>query len=68
MGTVNGGTMNKRYGEVTEMLSRKKIDFCCLQETRLKGDHSDTEGGYTFFLKGCKEGTTGVGMIVAEKW
>ena len=51
MGTVNVGTMNKRCGEVTEMLRRRKLDFCCLQETRWKGEHSKTEGGYKFFLE-----------------
>ena len=49
VGTVNVGTMNKRYREVAEMLRRRKIDFCCLQETRWKGEHSRTEGGYKFF-------------------
>ena len=34
MRTVKVGTMDKRCGEVTEMLRRKKLDFCCLQETR----------------------------------
>lgn len=68
MGTVNVGTMTKRYGEVTEMLRRRKIDFCCLQETRWKGESNKTDGGYKFLWKGCKEGTAGVGMMVAEKW
>ena len=67
IGTANIGTMNKRYGEVAEMLRRRKIDFCCLQVTRWKGEHSRTEGGFKFFWKGCKEGTAGVGMMVAEK-
>jgi hypothetical protein len=66
--TVNVCTMNKRYGEVAEMLRRRKIDFCCLQETIWKGDHIRTEGGYKLSWKGCKEGTAGVGMMVAEKW
>jgi hypothetical protein len=68
IGTVNVGSMNKRCGEVTDMLRRRKLDFCCLQETRWKGEHSRTEGGYKFFWKGCKDGTAGVGMMVAEKW
>ena len=58
----------KSYGEVAKMLRKRKIDFCCRQETKWKGEHSRTEGGYTFFWKGCKEGTAGVGMMVAEKW
>ena len=68
IGTVNVGTMNKRCGEVTEMLRRRKKDFCCLQETRWKREGGKTEGAYKFFWKGCKEGTAGVGMMVAEKW
>jgi hypothetical protein len=51
MGTVNVGTMNRRYGEVAEMLRRRRVDFCCLQETRWKGEHSRTDGGYIFFWK-----------------
>ena len=68
VGSVNVGTMNGRLGEVAEMLRRRRVDFCCLQETRWKGEHSRTDGGYKFFWKGCKEGTAGVGMMVAEKW
>lgn len=60
--------MNNRCGDVTEMLRRRKLDFCCLQETRWKGEHSKTEGGNKLFWKGYNEGAAGVWMMVAEKW
>ena len=71
MGTVNAGTMNKRYHEVAV--------FCCLQQQNLlhnifvvckRPDGRENiakEGGYNFFWKGSKDGTAGVGMMVAEK-
>ena len=34
VGTVNVGTMHGRSAEVSEMLKQRKLDFCCLQETR----------------------------------
>jgi len=34
IGIVNVGTMSGRDGEVIDMLERRKIDICCLQETR----------------------------------
>ena len=34
IGTVNVGTMSGRASEVVEMLTRRKVDVCCLQETR----------------------------------
>ena len=35
--TLNIGTMRGRSSEVAETISRRKIDYCCLQETRWKG-------------------------------
>ena len=37
VGTVNVGTMHGRSAEVSVLLEQRKIDFCCLQETRWKG-------------------------------
>ena len=34
--TVNVGTMSKRSNEIVEMLTRRRVDICCLQETRWK--------------------------------
>ena len=73
MATVNVGTMMGRANEVVEMVGRREIDFCSVQETRWKGESARMiEGGdkrYKFFWKGCKEvGGSGVGILVAEKW
>ena len=35
--TVNVGTMSKRSNEIVEMLTRRRVDICCLQETRWRG-------------------------------
>ena len=37
IGNVNVGTMSGRDGEVIDMLRRRRIDICCLQETRWRG-------------------------------
>jgi hypothetical protein len=71
-GSVNVGTMVRRSSEVVEMVGRRELDFCCVQETKWKGENARTlEGGdkkYKFFWKGCKQGTSGVGILIAEKW
>src|SRR5918995_6633188 len=36
--TANVGMMAKRSDEVVEMVGRRKLDFCCLQETKWKGE------------------------------
>ena len=36
-GTVNVGTRSGRANEIAEMLTRRKVDLCCLQETRWRG-------------------------------
>ena len=36
IGSLNVGSMNGRGEEVSDMLGRRKIDVCCLQETRWK--------------------------------
>ena len=37
-GTVNVGMMTERSVEVADMAARRRLDFCCLQETRWRGD------------------------------
>lgn len=72
VGTVNVGTMARRSGEIVDMVARRKLDFCCVQETRWKGGSARTmgvDGGrYKFFWVGCEEGVSGVGVLVSEKW
>ena len=37
-GTVNVGTISGRTNEIAEMLTQRKVDLFCLQETRWKGE------------------------------
>ena len=71
VGSVNVGSMSRRYAEVANMAARRRLDFCCLQETRWRGESSRCIKGdgviYKCFWKGCKEGTAGVGVLVAAK-
>jgi len=73
VGTVNIGSMNKRSHEVAEMLTRRKVDVCCLQETRWRGGSARKIIGkdsiYKFFWSGSDlSGNGGVGVMLAEKW
>ena len=36
--TLNVGTIQKRSAEIVEMLSRRNVDICCVQETRWKSE------------------------------
>jgi len=60
VGTVNVGTMRGRSGEIAEMAERRRLDFCCVQESRWKGGSAKTigydDGWYKFFWDGCEEG------------
>jgi len=49
VGTVNVGTMSKRFEEVIDLVKRRELDFCCLQETKWKGGSARNIEGYTFF-------------------
>jgi exonuclease III len=73
IGTVNVGTMSKKTGDVTDMVARWRLDFCCVQETRWKGGSVRTMGKkgerYKFFWAGSDQrGFAGVGILVAERW
>jgi exonuclease III len=60
--------MRGRSGEVADMAQRRRLDFCCLQETRWKGGSTRKLGNYKFFWVGCEEGTAGVGILVEQRW
>ena len=55
-----------------ETLSRRKLDVCCIQETRYHGGNCRTIKGkdtkYKLYWSGNDKGTAGVGMFVAEEW
>ena len=70
MGSANVGTMTGRHGEVVEMVSRRRLNFCCLQETNWKGHGARMFDKYKFFWQGCEEGMAeaGVSFLVEESW
>jgi hypothetical protein len=67
----NVGTMSGRSLEVTDALSRRRVQICCVQESRWKGEGARTIGPdqarYKFFWKGRQEGLGGVGILIAEE-
>ena len=71
IGSINLGTMVGKEEEVLEMMDRRNLDFCCVQETRWRGEGAKLfqvmkESEHKFFWKGNAEGTGGVGIVVAE--
>ena len=72
VGTLNVNILRGRVCEVVETLSRRKVDVCCIQETRYRGDNCGIIKGkdtrYKLHWSGNDKGTTGVGVFVAEEW
>ena len=66
-GTWNIGTLKDKSGEVCEVLRRRKVKVCCIQEVRWKGEGSRALQGYKLIWKGNSEGTAGVGVLVASE-
>jgi exonuclease III len=66
--TVNVGTMVGKGREVLDMLHRRKVYVCCVQEVRYKGSGATTVGGgeekYKFWYIRNKDGRGGVGIFV----
>ena len=73
MDTLNVNTL-KGGGvcELVETLSNRKVDICCVPETRYRGGHcgiiKDKDAKYKLFWSGNSKGTAGVGVFDAEKW
>ena len=66
-GTWNIGALKGKSGEVCEVLRRRKVKVCCIQEVRWKGEGSRALQGYKLIWKGNSEGTAGVGVLVASE-
>ena len=63
--------MRGKASEVGEIMSRRRVDLCCLQETRWKTNLKLIAGRdfrYKYFGCGNDEGTCGVRILLAEKW
>ena len=72
IGSWNVGTMKGRASEIVETLTRRRVDLCCVQESRLRGSSARLITGkdskFKFFWNGNDEGTNGVGLLLAEMW
>ncbi|ESO02866.1 hypothetical protein HELRODRAFT_174302 [Helobdella robusta] len=70
LGTLNVGSLTGRSMEIAEMLERRRIDICCLQETRWKSNgvgHINSEKEkYKLFWNGQKMAKNGVEIVVKE--
>ncbi|ESO01778.1 hypothetical protein HELRODRAFT_160940 [Helobdella robusta] len=72
LGTLNVGSLTGRSMEIAEMLKRKRIDICCLQETRWKSNgvchiYRNTEKeNYKLFWNSQKTTKNAVGIFVRE--
>ena len=70
--TLNVGTLRDKDAEVVETLTRRKVDLCSLQETRLKGrDNREVIGKdsiYKLYKSGDKHDQGGVAIMVASKY
>ena len=72
IGNFNVGTMKERSFEIVEMLSRRRVDICCIKESRWPvGSARNNEGkdtAYKFSWKGDDTGFGVVDVLVASKW
>ena len=63
--TLSVNTLRRRVCEVVETLSHRKVDVCCVQETRYRGGNCRTIKGkdtrYKLYWSGNDKGTAGVG-------
>ena len=70
VGTWNVGSMSGRGTEVCEELRKRRMDVCCLQEVRRKGQGARFMGvkrrRYKLWYSGNSDGTGGVGVLVKE--
>ena len=71
LGTLNVGTMSGRSTEVCEELRKRRMDVCCVQEVRWRGQGARFLGAkgrrYKLWWSGNSEGVGGVGVLVKEE-
>ena len=71
VGTWNVGIMSGRGKEVCEELRKRRMNVCCLQEVRLRGQGARFMGvkgrRYKWWWSGNSDGTGGVGVLVKEE-
>ena len=66
--TVNIGTLIGKRREVAEMLAKRRVDICCMQDLRYKNSGTTSFGSneekYKIWYSGNKDGIGGVGILV----
>ena len=70
IGSINVGSMTGKGGELVDMLERRKVEICCVQETRWRGNKARPLGrGYKLIYSGTDaRGRNGVGVILNKRW
>jgi exonuclease III len=70
VGSLNVGTLKGREVLVLEVMNRRQLDICCLQETRFIGEGTEMyhgKGGeYKLYLNGDANENAGVGVMVFQ--
>ena len=65
---INVGTLVGRGRELVAMLTKRKIDMCCIQEVRYRNQGCTTIGGgddkYKLWYSGGQEKKNGVGILM----
>ena len=67
IGKVNVGTLRGKEREVVDMVKRRGLDLCCLQESRWKGGGARGMSEYKCVWSGGKDGAGGVAVLMQVK-
>jgi exonuclease III len=69
-GTWNIGTLTRKSMEVVDTITRRKINFMCLQETKWVGKKvKELDSlGFKLWYTGKVRSRNGVGIIVDKEW
>ena len=72
LATWNVGSLTGKSGEVVEVLWRRKVDICCIQEVRWKGSGAKMLGQkgrqYKVMWSGDSSKDAGVAVLVGNEW
>ncbi|XP_050674366.1 craniofacial development protein 2-like [Leptidea sinapis] len=64
---LNVGSMTGRSSELSEVLLRRRVNICCIQETRWKGSKSrDIGNGFKLLYNGSITNKNGGGIVIDQ--
>ncbi|ESO08405.1 hypothetical protein HELRODRAFT_169240 [Helobdella robusta] len=66
LGTLNTGSLTGRSMEIVDMLERRRVGICSLQETRWKSNGVSLIWSYKLFWNGQKTAQNEVGIFIRE--